>query len=225
LRANAADSKRGPIVAPVCWSAGRFAGAPWAASWEFARPTSQYRRSSGYPWKYAPQPLLIEVCDRRGHRSEFTRFIGPIQQLKWSGARSRFISNAASIDWPAARQSLARNAQKPRNVYNVSQPDSSTSKAFARYPSVMAARCRHPMEGVSMRILVFSAHRSLLHRSYRCRCNWRCYAAVSGCALGAEAQPDDIIKQPSLLRQKLAGNCTTTCQWIGRQQFCNTHCF
>jgi hypothetical protein len=35
----------------------------------------------------------------------------------------------------------------------------------------------------------------------------------------------DIIRQPSLLRQKLAGNCTTTCQWIGRQQFCNTHCF
>jgi hypothetical protein len=34
----------------------------------------------------------------------------------------------------------------------------------------------------------------------------------------------DIIRQPSLLRQKLAGNCTTTCQWIGRQQFCNTHC-
>jgi hypothetical protein len=35
----------------------------------------------------------------------------------------------------------------------------------------------------------------------------------------------DIIKQPSLLRQKLAGNCTTTCQWIGGRQFCNTHCF
>jgi hypothetical protein len=35
----------------------------------------------------------------------------------------------------------------------------------------------------------------------------------------------DIIRQPSLLHQKLAGNCTTTCQWIGRQQFCNTHCF
>jgi len=35
----------------------------------------------------------------------------------------------------------------------------------------------------------------------------------------------DIIRQPSLLRQKLAGNCTTTCQWIGRQQFLNTHCF
>jgi len=35
----------------------------------------------------------------------------------------------------------------------------------------------------------------------------------------------DIIKQPSLLRQKLAGNCTTTCQWIGRQQVCNTSCF
>jgi hypothetical protein len=35
----------------------------------------------------------------------------------------------------------------------------------------------------------------------------------------------DIIKQPSLLRQKLAGNCPTTCQWIGGRQFCNTHCF
>ena len=35
----------------------------------------------------------------------------------------------------------------------------------------------------------------------------------------------DIIKQPSLLRQKLAGNCTTTCQRIGRQQVCNTYCF
>jgi hypothetical protein len=35
----------------------------------------------------------------------------------------------------------------------------------------------------------------------------------------------DIIRQPSLLRQKLAGNCTTICQWIGRKQFCNTHCF
>ena len=35
----------------------------------------------------------------------------------------------------------------------------------------------------------------------------------------------DIIKQPSLLRQKLAGNCTTTCQWIGGRQFCNTYCF
>ncbi len=34
----------------------------------------------------------------------------------------------------------------------------------------------------------------------------------------------DIIKQPSLLRQKLAGSCTTTCQWIGGRQFCNTHC-
>jgi hypothetical protein len=35
----------------------------------------------------------------------------------------------------------------------------------------------------------------------------------------------DIIRQPSLLRQKLAGNCTTTCQWIGRQQVCSTYCF
>jgi len=36
----------------------------------------------------------------------------------------------------------------------------------------------------------------------------------------------DIIKRPSLLRQKLAGNnCQTTCQWIGGRQFCNTYCF
>jgi len=35
----------------------------------------------------------------------------------------------------------------------------------------------------------------------------------------------DVIRQPSLLRQKLAGNCTTTCQWIGGRQICNTHCF
>ena len=36
----------------------------------------------------------------------------------------------------------------------------------------------------------------------------------------------DIIRQPSLLRQKLAGNnCQTTCQWIGGRQFCNTYCF
>jgi len=36
----------------------------------------------------------------------------------------------------------------------------------------------------------------------------------------------DIIKQPSLLHQKLAGNnCQTTCQWIGGRQFCNTHSF
>jgi hypothetical protein len=35
----------------------------------------------------------------------------------------------------------------------------------------------------------------------------------------------DIIQQPSLLRQKLARNWTTTCQWIGDRQFCNTHCF
>jgi hypothetical protein len=25
--------------------------------------------------------------------------------------------------------------------------------------------------------------------------------------------------------QQVAGNCTTTCQWIGGRQFCNTYCF
>jgi hypothetical protein len=34
----------------------------------------------------------------------------------------------------------------------------------------------------------------------------------------------DIIKQPSLLRQKLASNGTTR-SVVGGRQFCNTHCF
>jgi len=25
--------------------------------------------------------------------------------------------------------------------------------------------------------------------------------------------------------QQVAGNCTTSCQWIGGRQFCNTYCF
>ena len=54
-------------------------------------------------------------------------------------------------------------------------------------------------------------------------------ASATGVATPTPSAPKpstiDIIRQPSLLRQKLAGNCTTTCQWIGRQQFCNTHCF
>jgi hypothetical protein len=57
-------------------------------------------------------------------------------------------------------------------------------------------------------------------------------ASTTGVAPPSQAAPSapepstvDIIRQPSLLRQKLAGNCTTTCQWIGGRQFCNTHCF
>jgi hypothetical protein len=48
---------------------------------------------------------------------------------------------------------------------------------------------------------------------------WRSQAASSPSTI-------DIIKQLSLLRQKLAGNNRqTTCQWIGGRQFCNTYCF
>jgi hypothetical protein len=54
-------------------------------------------------------------------------------------------------------------------------------------------------------------------------------ASVTGVATPTPSAPKpstiDIIKQPVLLRQKVAGNCTTTCQWIGGRQFCNTHCF
>ena len=55
-------------------------------------------------------------------------------------------------------------------------------------------------------------------------------ASATGVATPTPSAPKpstiDIIKQPSLLRQKLAGNnCQTTCQWIGGRQFCNTYCF
>ena len=82
------------------------------------------------------------------------------------------------------------------------------------------------MGGVSMRIVV-----SLLTAAYF-------IAAAEASATGvatpqSQAAPSapkpstiDIIRQPSLLRQKLAGNnCQTTCQWIGGRQFCNTYCF
>jgi hypothetical protein len=75
------------------------------------------------------------------------------------------------------------------------------------------------MEGVSMRIVV-----SLLTAV--------CFiaaaeASTTGVATSApKPSTIDIIRQPSLLRQKLAGNnCQTTCQWIGGRQFCNTYCF
>jgi hypothetical protein len=41
-------------------------------------------------------------------------------------------------------------------------------------------------------------------------------------AVASQVSIIDQIKRPSL---KLAGNCTTTCQYVGRQQVCNTHCF
>jgi hypothetical protein len=54
-------------------------------------------------------------------------------------------------------------------------------------------------------------------------------ASPTGVPTAARSAPKpstiDIIRRPSLLRQKLAGNCTSTCQWIGGRQFCNTHCF
>jgi len=60
---------------------------------------------------------------------------------------------------------------------------------------------------------------------YRC-CRATAYTAQSqSCASAPKPSTIDIIKQPLLLRQKLAGNCTTTCQWIRRPAVCNTYCF
>ena len=84
-------------------------------------------------------------------------------------------ANAAADNFSRAMR------RKPRNHYNVSQPDSSTCKAFARHPQSPAARCRRSTEGVYA-YRCFSAHRCLLHRCCRGQCNWPCYATVSGCA-------------------------------------------
>jgi hypothetical protein len=51
-----------------------------------------------------------------------------------------------------------------------------------------------------------------------------CFISVAQATPAPKPSTIDIIR-PSLLHQKLAGNCTTTCQWVGNQQFCNTHCF
>jgi hypothetical protein len=60
-----------------------------------------------------------------------------------------------------------------------------------------------------------------------CSLRCRCPGHATGVATPApKSSTIDIIKQPSLLRQKLAGNnCQTTCQWIGGRQFWNAHCF
>jgi hypothetical protein len=116
--------------------------------------------------------------------------------------------------------------RKPRNRYNVSQFDSSLWKEFARYPSVPGGTVPSLRWRVSMRIVV-----SLLTAV--------CFIAAAEASATGVATPQsqaalsapkpstiDIIRQPSLLRQKLAGNnCQTTCQWIGGRQFCNTYCF
>jgi hypothetical protein len=48
-------------------------------------------------------------------------------------------------------------------------------------------------------------------------------AAPSKIAPLSKPSVADQIRHPQ--GQKVARNCTTTCQWIGRQQVCNTYCF
>jgi hypothetical protein len=129
--------------------------------------------------------------------------------MRYAHGNKRSDKGAANA---AARQLLARDAPKTTQPYNVSQPHSSTSKAFARYPLVLGGTVPSlQWEGVyaSRR---FSAHRCLLHTCWRGQCT-----GVGTTQSQAAPSPStiDIIKQPPLLRQKLAGNCTTTCQWSG----------
>ncbi len=48
---------------------------------------------------------------------------------------------------------------------------------------------------------------------------------VATSATAAPSKPSiaDHIRHPQ--GQQVAGNCTTTCQWIGGRQICNTYCF
>ena len=48
-------------------------------------------------------------------------------------------------------------------------------------------------------------------------------AASSQIAPLSKPSVADQIRHPR--GQQVAGNCTTTCQWIGGRQFCNTYCF
>ena len=47
---------------------------------------------------------------------------------------------------------------------------------------------------------------------------------TSANAAPSKASVADQIRHPQG-QQVAGGNCTTTCQWIGNQQVCNTHCF
>jgi hypothetical protein len=100
------------------------------------------------------------------------------------------------------------------------------SKAFARYPSFPGGNGAVALrEGVFYASRHFSARRCLLHR---CCCRGQVQLAPQSQAATSAPKPStiDIIKWPSLLRQKLAGNnCQTTRQWIGGRQFCKTYCF
>jgi hypothetical protein len=77
--------------------------------------------------------------------------------------------------------------RQPRNHSNVSQPHSRLARRSRDTPRSPAARCHRSAEGIYA-YRRCSAHRCLLHRCCRGQCNWRCYAAVSGCAFGPEAQ-------------------------------------
>jgi hypothetical protein len=48
-------------------------------------------------------------------------------------------------------------------------------------------------------------------------------AAPSKIAPLSKPSVADQIRHPQ--GQQVARDCTTTCQWIGRQQVCNTYCF
>jgi hypothetical protein len=47
-------------------------------------------------------------------------------------------------------------------------------------------------------------------------------AAPSKMAPLSQPGAADQIRHPG---QQVAGNCQTTCQWIGGRQFCNTYCY
>lgn len=49
--------------------------------------------------------------------------------------------------------------------------------------------------------------------------------AVFAMTVACSAQPAHRITLNDFRTVKVAGHCTTTCQWIFNQQVCNTHCY
>jgi hypothetical protein len=222
-----------------------------AIGWETAEPSSML----GTPYALSTQTSGASPCQpnppkgdprgaREGPSAAVTSPLPPFGRLgscrsldglfesvrqglpNWDCAAEAHFK-AAMIELALLGDNFSRAmGRKPRNRYNVSQPDSSTCKAFARHPQSLGGT----VPSTSRRVYLMRPVVSLLTAV--------CFIAAAEASATGVATPQsqaapsatksstiDIIRQPSLRHQKLAGNCTTTCQWIGGRQYCNTHCF
>jgi hypothetical protein len=149
-----------------------------------------------------PRLPSVGSAPAAGFRQPFCK--RPNRDCRTGIAKQRLISNAARVK--LARPTLLRDnlscavRRNPDNRCNVSQPDSSTGKAFARYPSVpggtvpslhgggilCASSCLcSPLSASSL--LLRPLQLALLRRSLRLR------------LLPLKTSTIDVIRQPSLL--------------------------